>query len=427
MNIKNQSVTVWYLVLVALIDFMGLGVVVTVFPHLLLENATGIFPSDWTYNYRLTLLGIFLAIYPLGQFFGAAILGRLSDIHGRKKIMLITLLGTIIAFLASGYAIYIGSALLLFISRAFSGLCAGNIAVAQASMSDISTKATKTKNLTLIQIALGLAWVIGPPSGGWLTNVSIAGLTGFITPFLFIAILLIILLLYTLFGYQETLKSRSKDKVNFLSGLKQIGEAYSHPTFRIAFVIWSVFVAGWWLFEAFLPAYLLHIFKFSSGEIGTFLASMGATYALFQYLVVRPISKKVRPENMVRYSLVLSGISVIAITFVHSVVLLHIFITLFVTSMGFALPGLITSISNLAPEHQQGKIMGTISSVQALATVLVMAIGGYLDSVNIVVTVIGGGLLLLISWVLFFCCFHKNSKASDANVLREEILGGDSS
>jgi DHA1 family tetracycline resistance protein-like MFS transporter len=410
MNNINIFSTRWYLILVALLDFMGLGIVVTIFPHLFLDNTSQILPVFWSYNQKLTALGFFLAIYPLGQFFGATVFGKLSDSHGRKKMLVITLLGTAICFFLSGLAIIINSAMTLFLSRFFAGLFAGNIAIAQASMSDISDEHTKAKNLTLIQIALGLAWVIGPPLGGWLSVLSISNMSGFATPFWVMSTLLILVLIYTIVFYKETLSEFKHNKLNLLSNFLEIREAFTDVKLRSAFFVWFVFVAGWWLFEAFLPAYLLQVFNFSSARIGTFLASMGATYALFQFLVVQKVAKKVSPKSMVKYSLIFSALAVIGIAFSKNIILLHILITLFVTTMGFALPGLITSISNLESKENQGKIMGMISSIQAIATVVVMMFGGYLDNSNIALTVIGGGVLLLISWMLFISKFYRLKK-----------------
>ena len=411
MTKSNQS-TLWYLLLVSLLDFMGLGIVVAIFPHLLLNNIGNILPSLFGSDTRLVLLGIFLAIYPLGQFFGAAILGKLSDIHGRRTLMIATQFGTILAFIVSAYSIVIGSGLLLFLSRLMAGIFAGNIAIAQASIVDISTAENKASNLTMVQIALGLAWVIGPPLGGVMSQYSLFSLPSYTTPFLLIATLLIILFIYTCIFYKETIQEYSNDKVNIFAGLHEIKQAYTDPSLRLGFYIWSIFVAGWWLFESYLPAFLLKQFDFSSARIGVFLATMGATYALFQFIVVRPISKHIKSENMVKHSLYISAISVLAIVFIHSTIVLHIAITLFVTSMGFALPGLITSISNLVSENDQGRIMGSISSVQALATVIVMMLGGYLDTASITFTVIGGSFLLLLAWFLFVGLFANKKKVS---------------
>lgn len=400
MNNMQNMATKWYLVLVSLLDFMGLGVVVAIFPHMLLDG--NLLPHTWGHGTRLTALGMFLAVYPLGQFFGASMLGKLSDLHGRKKMMMLTLVGTFGGFICSGIAVIMGSAIILLLSRAVAGLCAGNVAIAQASMADISSDNEKTKNLTLIQIALGLAWVFGPPLGGWVSEISIFNLSGFVTSFWLMALLLLILIIYTMLFYKDTLiKVNKSEKIHLLSGVAQIIESFTSKEMRLPFLIWTIFVAGWWLFEAFLPVYLLKRFNFSSGDIGNFLASMGATYALFQYLVVNKIAKRISPELMVKRSLIVSALAVLGIPFVSTVLELHIVITIFVTSMGFALPGLITSISNLAGKENQGQIMGNISSMQALATVLMMMIGGYLDNSGIYVSIIGGGILLFVSWTIF--------------------------
>jgi DHA1 family tetracycline resistance protein-like MFS transporter len=404
-NIQNRA-TKWYLVLVALLDFMGLGVVVAIFPHMLLDGH--FLPQSWGHKTCLTALGVFLAVYPLGQFFGASVLGKLSDIYGRKKLMVLTLFGTFIAFVCSGIAIIMGSAITLLLSRVVAGVFAGNVAIAQASMSDISGADEKTKNLTSIQIALGLAWVFGPPLGGWASEVSLFNLPGFVTSFWLMAALLFLAIIYTLFFYNETLVHlNKKEKVHPLSGITQIIEAFSNEGLRLPFLIWIVFVAGWWLFEAFLPVYLLKKFDFSSGEIGNFLASMGTTYALFQYLVVNKLAKRIRAEIMVKSSLCISALAVLGVAIAHNSLELHVAITIFVTSMGFALPGLITSISNLASKSHQGEIMGNISSTQALATVLMMMIGGYLDNSGITITIFIGGALLLMSWIMFVLSFKK--------------------
>ena len=63
---------------------------------------------------QLVILGLLLGIYPLGQFFGAAILGKLSDMRGRKPLLLWTLTGTLAGFVISALAIRQGNLLLLF-------------------------------------------------------------------------------------------------------------------------------------------------------------------------------------------------------------------------------------------------------------------------------------------------------------------------
>lgn len=409
---NKPSLSVAYLIAVTLVDFMGLGIVVTLFPKLLLNPSAGLLPFAWTSVDRLTALGIFLAIYPLGQFIGAAILGKLSDYYGRRNLLLITLLGTLIGFIASGIALEIQSAVLLFTSRLFAGLFAGNVAIVQAGLIDLSpNEKSKNRNFSLLQVALGGSWVLGPPMGGWLSSSSIVSWFSYTTPFWVIAGLLLILLALTQFWFKETLLEPKKEKVYLLAGIKQVHQAFTLEKLRIAFIAWFIFVSGWWLFEAFLPTYLQQRFNFSPARIGDFLASMGGTYVLFQLLVVQRFTK-LKPANMVKGTLVLSGVSVLGLAFVNSILALHIMITIFVCAQGFALPGLIISIANLADAKNQGQIMGMISSIQAIATVAMMMIGGWLDSFGLDVTVIGGGVLLILSWLIY--CLHFRTKQAPA-------------
>ncbi len=406
---NKPSLAVAYLIAVTLVDFMGLGIVVTLFPKLLLNPDAFILPVTWTHAERLAAIGVFLAIYPLGQFIGAAILGKLSDYYGRRNLFIITLIGTIISFLVSGFSIVIQSGLILFVSRLVAGLFAGNVAIAQAGLIDVSPdEKTKNRNFSLLQVALGGSWVLGPPMGGWLSSSSIVSWFSYSTPFWVIAGLLAVLLLLTLFWFKETLFETKKDKVDILSGIKQIHHAFTLKNLRLAFTVWFIFVAGWWLFEAFLPTYLQQHFHFTPARIGDFLASMGGTYVLFQLLVVQRFTK-IKPSSMVKNTLVLSGLAVIGLAFAQSIITLHMMITVFVCAQGFAIPGLVVSISALADDKNQGQIMGMINSIQAIATVAMMMIGGWLDSFGLNVTVIGGGVLLILSWAIFCVSFREKS------------------
>lgn len=396
----REKLIVAFLTLVILIDFMGMATVVVLFPKLLLGSG-GVFPAEWSSSMRLIMMGAFLAIYPLGQVVGAASLGKLSDYHGRKSILLITLFGTLIGFTLSGVAVAVKSSVLLFLSRLISGLCAGNVAIAQAGLLDVSTPETKAKNISYGQIAMGSAYIVGPILGGWLSDSSLISWFNMSTPFWFFSAVLVGLLLVTVIFFKETNRQRKKEMINPLESMQQIYRALASKQMSAAFCVWLTFVCGWWLFESFMPAFLMQSFGYDTVHIGNLLAFNGALYASFQYLVVQPLSKKMQPSTMVGSSAIFAGLAIISIAFVNSTIQLYVAMSIFVMAMGFAIPGIITYISNRADKSDQGQVMGMVNSIQAISTVLVMLAGGYLNSINNSIAVVGGGMLVVLSWLLF--------------------------
>src|SRR5690348_1280438 len=111
--------------LVVLIDLLGLTIIIPLLP---LYAAT--FGAD------PTTIGLLGASYPVMQFIGAPILGRLSDRWGRKPVLIASQIGTLIGFLMLGFA---NSLLLLFLSRLMDGLSGANISTAQAMIADSTT------------------------------------------------------------------------------------------------------------------------------------------------------------------------------------------------------------------------------------------------------------------------------------------------
>jgi DHA1 family tetracycline resistance protein-like MFS transporter len=133
---------------VVLVDLLGLTVIIPLLP---LYAAT--------FRASPLTIGLLGAAYPLMQFVAAPILGRLSDRYGRKPILVISQLGTLLGFLVLGFA---NGLAMLFVSRIIDGFSGGNIATAQAMIADSTSERTRTQGLGLIGAAFGLGFIIGP-------------------------------------------------------------------------------------------------------------------------------------------------------------------------------------------------------------------------------------------------------------------------
>jgi DHA1 family tetracycline resistance protein-like MFS transporter len=136
------------ILVIVLVDLMGLSIIIPLLP--LYAARFGSSPL---------IIGILQATYPMMQFLGAPILGRLSDRFGRKPILIISQIGTFGGFILLGFA---NSLLLLFISRVIDGLSGANISTAQAAIADSTNEKTRTQGLGLLGAAFGVGFVVGP-------------------------------------------------------------------------------------------------------------------------------------------------------------------------------------------------------------------------------------------------------------------------
>lgn len=403
--------TLSFLITVILIDFMGMATVVVIFPKLLLTSNM-IFSESLSEGQRLMWMGVLLSLYPLGQIIGAALFGKLSDYYGRKSLLILTLTGTLFGFVLSALAIEYSLPLLLFFSRLLAGFCAGNVAIAQASLVDISSDDNRAKNIALGQMAMGSAYIVGPVLGAILSEPATFSWFNSATPFWFFSIVLGALIYVTVTYYQDTLLEPKKEKIELLGSIKQISAALTDVKLSGSFLVWLLFVSGWWLFESFMPAFLLQRFHLSTIQIGNVLSFNGALYAGFQYLVVQKASQIIKPESMIKYSGFIVSLSILSLAFVNSTFELYVAMAVFVMSMGFMIPGLIAYISSQAGKGEQGQIMGMVNSIQAVSTVIVMMLGGYLSAINNAFTILGGGVLVLISWLVFIVMISKRSQSN---------------
>ena len=133
---------------IVLVGLLGLTIIIPLLPLYAASFGANAF-----------VIGLLGATYPLMQFIGAPILGRLSDRYGRKPVLLISQFGTLAGFLLLGFA---NALPLLFLSRIIDGLSGANISTAQAAITDSTTEKTRTQGLGLIGAAFGLGFIIGP-------------------------------------------------------------------------------------------------------------------------------------------------------------------------------------------------------------------------------------------------------------------------
>lgn len=206
---------------IILVNLLGLTIIIPLMPL----YATTFGADAWT-------IGLLGATYPIAQFVGAPILGRLSDQYGRRPVLLFSQLGTLIGFIVLGFA---DALWLLFLSRLIDGLSGANISTAQAVITDNTTDKTRTQGLGLVGAAFGLGFVIGPIIAA--VSLTVSGDNYHVPAFIAAAFSLASLLL-TYFWLPESLppERRGQSKRRAFS-FGALWEAVRHPQVGLLLVL----------------------------------------------------------------------------------------------------------------------------------------------------------------------------------------------
>ncbi|MFB6164363.1 MAG: MFS transporter [Haloarculaceae archaeon] len=162
----NRRRVVGTLFLVVFIDLLGFGILIPVIPLYAKSFGANEFVGS-----------LLIATYSLFQFVAAPVLGRLSDERGRRPILLVSLLGSVLAWTLFGVAGELGPLLgaanglvVLFLARALAGAMGGNIATANAYIADVTPPEDRAKGLGILGAAFGLGFVFGPAISGLVSS-----------------------------------------------------------------------------------------------------------------------------------------------------------------------------------------------------------------------------------------------------------------
>src|SRR3954447_26648937 len=138
---------VWIILFTILIDTLGIGILGPILPQLLGNPSSPhyLLGAGATVGSGYILFGFLVAVYPIMQFFATPILGQLSDRHGRKPVLALSLFGTSLGYALFATGILVRSIPLLFFARALDGITGGNLSVAQASIADVTKPQDRTK------------------------------------------------------------------------------------------------------------------------------------------------------------------------------------------------------------------------------------------------------------------------------------------
>ncbi len=403
------------LFITVLIDMIGLGIIIPFVP--IIFDLKNFFPEGVSSGTTHIVLGLLLASYPFAQFFGSPILGRLSDNHGRKRILTLSLLGSFIGYLIFAWGIYSSSMWLLFLSRFIDGFTGGNISVAMASIADVSIdQKSKVRNFGMMGAAFGLGFIIGPAVGGLLSDTHISSYFTIMTPFIAAAVLALINLFVVYFALTETLKKRVVRPISLKSSFVNLKIAFSMKQLKIVFIALFLANLGWVLFEYFFQVYLYNKFQFSASSIAFLFMYIGFWIVLSQGYIVRKMSNKIEASKILKITLLPAAI-LLLLTALSTKTELYYILPFLAIFMGFTQPNFSAILSDSTDELSQGEMLGIRQSVVSSTQFTAPLIGGFLLNIGgvqtgVEVPLIVGSIIIFIGWVTVLAIKKTKQKIS---------------
>lgn len=399
------------------LDTMGISVMIPILPYYSIRFGAGAFE-----------LGLLFAVMSVASIPGPIIAGRLSDIYGRKPLIVSSIAGTCASFVFQAFVWNLGA---LFVARVIAGLFANSMPIAQAAIADRIPIKERPKFLGIVGACIGIAFTFGPGVGALVFFI----LKQFMTVegaqrgvFIFCAIISATSCISAATRMPETLKSlqpdgaedsaevdvemaekstEKRDEEDKNSTTETTSVAQSDADKKAAdkkreslstLAIWVCLLVGFitnacfTVMQSLYSLVLLEQFNWSSTELGAILVASGLTIAVCQGALINPLVKKAGKHGVGMIGCVLLGGGMVGYTLILEatslpmtvIKVIHLFFFM-IHVMGFSLgnTSVPSLISRYTDETSQGKMMGlNAASASAARIVAPLTAGALYDYVS---------------------------------------------
>jgi MFS family permease len=303
---------------------------------------------------------LLFALYAIAQFFATPVIGKLSDRHGRKPLLIVSLAGTVAAGALAFVAGWAHIAWLLFFARFFDGITGGNISVIQAVIADVTTPENRAKSFGLFgAVTFGLGFTMGPAlSLGLQTLGQPLRMT-----FLVSSIIAAIALVLTIVGLPETLKERSIEPTNLLDlGFNNLITGLKLPRLGLLFMINFLIGTTFTIFTFGFQPYFIQVLGQTNKSLTALFILFGIIGALVQAKGIGLLNKRFNLSLILCLGLLMRGLTFVLMPAFSNVNYFIIVSILFSVFNALVQPTITALISLNAKPEVQGMALGVNAS-----------------------------------------------------------------
>ncbi|MCG8605569.1 MFS transporter [bacterium] len=380
------------------------------------------------------IYGVLGATYPAFQLIGAPILGKWSDIYGRRRVLLLSQAGTLLSWLIFLAALLLPihtmttvdsktlgqftltvPLLILFLARALDGLTGGNISVANAYMADITEDEDRSQNFGKMAIASNLGFIIGPTLAGLLGGTVLQETL----PVLAAAGISLTATLVIAFHLPESRpcvmqQSPEPSPVRKVFGqenkdcfdlegagdvsLKQVLSLRNIP--YLLMLYFFIFLGFTFFYTAF-PIHVAQELNWSIGQLGIFFSFLSGLMILVQGPVLSRLTKRFSDARMIIVGNLILGTNFILMTS-SEILLIYLAAVFFAFGNGLMWPSVLSMLSKVAGDKYQGSVQGFAGSFGSLASIFGLIIGGVLYGAVGATTFLVSAVIIYLIFLLSF-------------------------
>lgn len=374
------------ILLTAALDFFHLGIVYPIFTEIVVDSAQGMSWGSQSWERAMSFTAFIIA-FPIAQFIGAPIIGKISDIYGRKPILFISVAGSGIGMAICALGVMYGLPLLILFGRFGGGLMGANISLAYAALVDISTPQNKVKNLALIPLVTSAGFILGPLLVGVIGDSRDFPILGQSLP-LWIAVFFTVINWSVLWKFEDqkpTLKE-SRAKKSLLTD----------PSIWRPLAVCFLMIAANFLLIQFVGAYSINILHADLRNISWIYVNLSLSCAIGHIFLTRTLAAWASPKTLLPWSLGALAVSLIAVGNASSLLVLHLSTFFAMICCAVAYTNSFAYLSEHASSNQQGEVMGLGVSAQCLAEWLpALCLGAFVVDFPAIPMICGAGACLI--------------------------------
>lgn len=351
----NMSSEVWITSLISFVNALCFSSVIPI-----------IFEYSSEFGLNALQISMLFSAFAVAQFIANPIIGKLSDIYGRKPLLVISLAGTVLSNL---FAFLAPTAALLFFARILDGITGGNNSVAQSVISDATKPEQRPKAFGMFGAAYGLAFVVGPLISVGLQQFSLAA------PFLGSAFFALIAVFVTIFLLPETNKPETVEDVREMNYTRIFGSIFD-SCINAFLLLTLISTTAFGVFQLGSQPYALNVLQIGSEGIGLVLFIFGIFAAFGQIVLIPYLIKTIGYARTQLLSLLVCATCFFLLPINGSGVVFVLLTPIF-ASFFFAFRQIASSLITINTRKQDhGIVLGLLESYFGLGTAIGPLIGG---------------------------------------------------